>query len=92
MVLEISRQYQGLQRERIGQALRVNIPAPTGGLNTRDSESLMEATDAIEMKNVFPSQGKVITRKGYTEYATGLNGNVETLAELRNGTIRKPCF
>ena len=89
MVLEISRQYQGLQQERIGQALRVNIPAPTGGLNTRDSESLMEATDAVEMKNVFPSQGKVITRKGYTEYATGLNGNVETLAELRNGTIKK---
>jgi hypothetical protein len=49
----------------------------------------MEATDAPEMVNWFPSQGKVITRKGYSEYATGLTGNVETLAELRDGATQK---
>jgi len=89
MVLEITRQYPGLQQERIGQAARVNVNSPVGGLNTRDSLSQMEATDAPEMVNWFPSQGKVITRKGYSEYATGLTGNVETLAELRDGATQK---
>jgi len=89
MVLELLRQYPGLQQERVGQALRTNVAAPTGGLNTRDSLSQMEATDAPEMKNWFPSQGKVVTRKGYSVYATGLNGNIETLAELRDGTTKK---
>ena len=89
MVLEITRQYPGLQQERIGQAARVNVNSPVGGLNTRDSLSQMEATDAPEMVNWFPSQGKVITRKGYSEYVTGLTGNVETLAELRDGATQK---
>ncbi len=89
MVLELLRQYPGLQQERVGQALRTNVAAPTGGLNTRDSLSQMEVTDAPEMTNWFPSQGKVVTRKGYSVYAAGLNGNVETLAELRDGTTKK---
>lgn len=89
MVLFVQRQYQGLAQERSGQALRQNIPAPFGGLNTRDAESAMEATDAVMMKNWIPSQGSVVTRKGYTEYATGLTGNVETLAEYNAGSTRK---
>jgi len=78
-----------LQQERVGQAARVNVNAPTGGLNSRDSLAQMEATDAPQIVNWFPSQGKVITRKGYSEHATGLNGNVETLAELKDGAIKK---
>jgi hypothetical protein len=89
MVVFTNRQYLGLEQERSGQAARVNISSPNGGLNTRDSESQMEATDAVSMENWFPSQGAVITRKGYTEYATGLTSEIETLAELNFGTTRK---
>lgn len=89
MVIFTNRQYLGLEQERQGQAARVNVASPTGGLNTRDSESQMEAIDAVKMVNWFPSQGSVTTRKGYTEYATGLTGEVETLAELNAGTTRK---
>jgi hypothetical protein len=89
MVLFLQRQYQGLAQERNGQALRQNVPCPFGGLNTRDAESAMEPTDAVMMKNWIPSQGSVVTRKGYTEYATGLTGNVETLAEYNAGGTRK---
>lgn len=89
MVVFVQRQYLGIDQQRAGGAQRVNVPAPTGGLNTRDSESLMEATDAISMINWFPGQGSVTTRKGYTEYATGLTGNVETLAEFNAGNARK---
>ena len=89
MVLFLQRQYQGLAQERNGQALRQNVPSPFGGLNTKDAESAMEPTDAVLMENWFPSQGAVVTRKGYTEYATGLNGNVETLIEFNAGASRK---
>ena len=89
MVLFLQRQYQGLAQERNGQALRQNVPCPFGGLNTRDAESAMEITDAVKMVNWIPSQGSVVTRKGYTEYATGLTGNVETLAEYNAGGTRK---
>ena len=46
-------------QERNGQALRVNVPAPYGGLNTRDSESNMEPTDAVVLENFIPQQGSV---------------------------------
>jgi hypothetical protein len=81
--------YAGLQNQRSGTALRQNVPAPTGGLNTRDSESAMEVTDAVIMENWFPGQGSVSTRKGFTEYATGLTGEVETLIEYNAGATRK---
>jgi len=81
--------YLGLGQERSGSALRSNVPAPTGGLNTRDSESAMEPTDAVIMENWFPSQGSVSTRKGFIEYATGLSGYIETLIEYNAGATRK---
>lgn len=71
-----------------GQANRVNIPAPYGGLNTRDSESNMEPTDAIVLENFIPEQGAVKTRKGFVEYCS-LTGNVETLIEHFSGGNRK---
>lgn len=89
MVVFTNRQYLGIEQERAGQAQRANVAAPTGGLNTRDSEAQMEATDAVTMTNWFPSQGSVTTRKGYSEYATGLTGEVETLAEFNAGGSRK---
>ena len=81
--------YLNLGQERAGNALRSNVPAPTSGLNTRDSESTMEPTDAVIMENWYPGQGSVTTRKGFTEYVTGLTSNVETLIEFNANTIRK---
>jgi len=89
MVLTLGKSYPSLDQERNGQALRVNVPSPSGGLNTKDSESLMEPTDAVIMENWFPGQGSVSTRKGFTQYATGLSGYVETLMEYNANTVRK---
>jgi len=77
-----------LLQERNGQALRVNIPAPYGGLNTRDAESNMEPTDAIVLENFIPQQGSVMSRNGYVEWCS-LDGNVETLIEHFSGNNRK---
>ena len=89
MVLTLGKSYPTLDQERNGQALRVNVPCPSGGLNTKDSESSMEPTDAVIMENWFPGQGSISTRKGFTEYAVGLTGYVETLMEYNANTIRK---
>jgi hypothetical protein len=89
MVVFTNRKYAGIEQERSGQAVRANVASPTGGLNTRDAESGMEATDAVVMENVFPAQGNVTTRKGYSEYATGLTGDIETLAEYNAVGTRK---
>jgi hypothetical protein len=89
MVFLVDRQYKGVVQERQGTAARVNVTSPVGGLNTRDAESGMEATDAILMENWFPGQGSVSTRKGFSSYATGLTGNVETLMEFNAGATRK---
>lgn len=77
-----------LLQERNGQALRVNIPAPYGGLNTRDAESNMEPNDAIVLENFIPQQGSVMSRNGYVEWCS-LDGNVETLIEHFSGNSRK---
>jgi len=55
--------------ERNGQAMRVNIEAPYGGLNTRDSESQMEKTDAVVLENMIPDQGSVKSRNGLLNIA-----------------------
>lgn len=47
-----------------------SLPAPIGGLNYRDSVSMMAETDALELDNLFPSPTDVNLRKGWTSFAT----------------------
>lgn len=61
------------------QARVDSLPAPVGGWNARDSLANMPSTDAVYLTNLFPSTSSVILRGGYTNYATGMNGQVETL-------------
>lgn len=65
------------------------ISAPVGGWNARDSKDQMAEEDAVVLDNWFPGEGEVSLRKGYTQHATGLGGNVETIAEYHAGTNRK---
>lgn len=57
----------------------VTIPAPIGGLNARDSLAAMPETDAYSLINWIPQRYGVRSRKGYTEWATGLTGSVGTV-------------
>ena len=65
------------------------IPAPVGGWNVRDALANMPEDHASILDNWFPQEGRVDSRPGYSEYATGLGGNVETLAEYISGSARK---
>ena len=63
-----------------------SIPAPVGGWNARDSIANMEPTDAVELINFFPSYSNVVLRGGYSNHATGITGQVETLMNYSTGT------
>jgi len=65
------------------------IPAPSGGWNARDELDAMHPLDAVELTNFFPTDGGVVTKKGYASHATGMTGDVSFLAEFDAGASRK---
>jgi hypothetical protein len=78
---------QTANRYRVKSA---SIPAPVGGLNSRDSLDAMPPTDALVMSNFFPTVEKITTRDGFSSFCTGVGtGNVETLVEHFAGANRQ---
>ena len=62
-----------------------SLPAPVGGWNARDSLANMDPMDAITLTNMFPTVSNVVLRGGYSEWATGLDGEVQTLMNYAAG-------
>ena len=62
-----------------------SLPAPVGGWNVRDSYANMAPTDAITLTNMFPTVSNVVLRGGYSEWCTGLDGEVQTLMNYGAG-------
>ncbi len=56
-----------------------SIPAPTGGINARDSFTDMEPDDAVGLVNIFPEANYVAVRKGHASWSTGMTNPVQTL-------------
>lgn len=67
-------------------ARSVSIPAPVGGWNARDALANMPVTDAVTLLNWFPTTTYCQLRKGYTQWATGITGWVESLMAYASGT------
>ena len=55
------------------------VPAPTRGLNYRDSLAAMRPTDALRLDNILCRPGALEVRKGQVETTTGFASSVETL-------------
>lgn len=66
-----------------------SLPAPVGGWNARDSLANMSPTDAVTLTNFIPNVSSVDIRPGYTEWATGLSGQVQTLMNYTAGATSK---
>ena len=66
-----------------------SLPAPLGGWNARDSYANMDPSDAITLINMFPTVSNVTLRDGYTKYATGLDGKVQTIMVYNYGNNSK---
>lgn len=73
------------------KATTTSIAAPLGGWNARDSVAEMNPMDAVTMRNFFPTPSDVSLRKGYTEYATGITGQVYSLMNY-NGADSEKLF
>lgn len=56
-----------------------SLPAPLGGWNARDSYANMDPMDAVTMLNMWPNVSNVELRGGFSKFATGLSGQVQTL-------------
>ena len=77
-------------RRPVAVARPIPMPAPFGGLNTRDAIDQMPANDAILMDNMFPSEGKVSVREGKTTFCDiGVVGSIESLFEFHSGATNQ---
>ena len=70
-------------------ARSVSLPAPIGGWNARDALASMAPTDAVYLQNWFPTPTYVQARSGYSNFATGLPSQVETLMPYSGGSTTK---
>lgn len=66
-----------------------SLPCPIGGWNALDSLADMPATDARFLTNWFPSTSDILLRYGYSNHATGLGAQVETVAHYSGGATDK---
>ncbi len=64
----------------------VSVAAPWGGWNQRDAIGDMDPLDAVILQNFWPGTSSVILRSGYTQFATGITGDIETLMAYSSGT------
>lgn len=62
-------------------AKTVTVTAPVGGWNARDPLAEMKPSDAVVLDNWFCTPTELRTRKGYSNWATGLAGNVTSLID-----------
>ena len=67
----------------------VSLPAPTGGWNARDGLTAMGPLDAVTLTNWYPATTECVLRNGYTKWATGITGQVETLMAYSGGSTDK---
>jgi hypothetical protein len=71
------------------KATTTSVAAPLGGWNARDSVAEMNPMDAVTLENFFPTPSDVQLRKGYTQYATGITGQVYSLMSYNGSTTEK---
>lgn len=76
---------QAVAQQRTRFKPEIDIPAPVGGLNTRDNLGDMPIGDAIELVNWIPGNTSVSGRTGHTEWATDVSGEVESLLVYLEG-------
>jgi len=68
------------------RAVTASVAAPIGGWNARDSVAEMNPLDAVVLNNFYPTPSQIQLRKGYTQFATGITGQVDTLMQYSGGS------
>lgn len=65
---------RGTQRSEVA-----SVAAPIGGWNARDSLGAMDPLDAVQLTNWWSGTSAVLLRSGFTNHATGIPAQVESL-------------
>lgn len=69
-------------------SITASVPSPVGGWNARDPLGAMDSKDAVTLVNWVAKPSYCEVRAGFTNWATGIPGTVESLMgyEAANGT------
>lgn len=77
------------QKSQKGRAKAITLPAPVGGLNTREGLADMPPDDAAALENWWADASYLEVRKGFTPWVAGLTGYVETLMSYAGGATNR---
>ena len=78
-----------LMRRSLADGIPASLPAPTLGWNARDALPDMDPADAPILTNWYPLTTELLLRNGYTQYATGLGSQVETVMAYAGASTNK---
>ena len=67
----------------------VSVSAPVGGWNARDSLTAMQPNEAVVLENWYPATTECVLRNGYTKWATGITGQVQTIMAYSGAATNK---
>ena len=70
-------------------AVTASVASPVGGWNARDSIANMPPLDAVELTNLFPTPTDVQLRLGYSQFSTGITGQVNSLMNYAGTSFQK---
>jgi hypothetical protein len=71
------------------QATTASVSAPIGGWNARDSIANMPPLDAVTLNNFWPTPTSVQLRLGYSQFSTGITGQVNSLMNYAGVSFQK---
>ena len=70
-------------------ASTASVASPIGGWNARDSIANMPPLDAVTLNNFWPTPTDVQLRLGYSQFCTGITGQVNSLMNYAGVTSQK---
>ena len=70
-------------------AVTASVSSPTGGWNARDSIANMPPLDAVALTNLWPTPTDVQLRLGYSQFSTGITGQVNSLMNYAGTSFQK---
>ena len=70
-------------------AVTASVASPIGGWNARDSIANMPPLDAVVLDNFWPTPTDVQLRLGYSQFSTGITGQVNSLMNYAGTSFQR---
>lgn len=89
MVAQVQNIANRRARKQGFDSMSQTISAPRGGWNARDNIADMPPEDAVTLINWVPTASDVAVRSGFTQHATGITGQTESLMVYNSASASK---